>query len=111
MTSNDLLGKNPISHVYAVPYMRLQAKTAFVSFRVNLLSSWGLSRNNLWAFDLNESHFHLCSKDIKKKLTSEFMEKLNNRPRSGTFPKPTVHPRRSSLQFSSNHNSVKVSII
>ena len=38
------------------------------------------------------------------------MEKLNNRPKSGTFPKPTVHPRRSSLQFSSNHNSVKVSI-
>jgi len=45
--------------------------------------------------------------DIKKKLTSEFMEKLSNRPKSGTFPKPTVHPRRSSLQFSSNYNSVK----
>lgn len=45
--------------------------------------------------------------DIKKKLTSEFMEKLSNRPKSGTFPKPTVHPRRSSLQFSSNYISVK----
>ena len=44
----------------------------------------------------------------KKKLTEEFMKKLSQNSSPNTLPKPQVTPRRSSLHFANNFNSVKV---